>query len=56
MILIFVKINLLQKRDFDFAGFCVGAVERNNLLPKHSFMKKGDLLFGINSSGFHSKW
>ena len=46
--------GLYKKNDFDFAGFCVGAVERDNLLPKHSLMKKDDLLFGINSSGFHS--
>ena len=46
--------GLYKENDFDFAGFCVGAVERDNLLPKHSLMKKGDLLFGINSSGFHS--
>ena len=46
--------GLYKKKDFDFAGFCVGAVERDNLLPKHSLMKKDDLLFGINSSGFHS--
>ena len=46
--------GLYKENDFDFAGFCVGAVERDNLLPKHSLMKKGDLLFGIHSSGFHS--
>ena len=46
--------GLYKENDFDFAGFCVGAVERDNLLPKHSLMKKDDLLFGINSSGFHS--
>ena len=46
--------GLYMKNDFDFAGFCVGAVERDNLLPKHSLMKKDDILFGINSSGFHS--
>ena len=46
--------GLYKKNDFDFAGFCVGAVERDNLLPKHSLMKKDDLLFGISSSGFHS--
>ena len=46
--------GLYKKNDFDFACFCVGAVERDNLLPKHSLMKKDDLLFGINSSGFHS--
>ena len=46
--------GLYKDNDFDFAGFCVGAVEREHLLPKHSLMKDGDLLFGIKSSGFHS--
>jgi len=46
--------GIYKGNDFDFAGFCVGAVEREHLLPKHSLMKDGDLLFGIKSSGFHS--
>ncbi len=46
--------GLYKEKDFDFAGFCVGAVERKNLLPKKNTMKENDLLYGIKSSGFHS--
>ena len=46
--------GLYKDKDFDFAGFCVGAVERKNLLPKKNIMKENDLLYGIKSSGFHS--
>ena len=46
--------GVYQSNDFDLAGFCVGAVERNNLLPKKNEMKEGDILIGVSSSGFHS--
>jgi phosphoribosylformylglycinamidine cyclo-ligase len=46
--------GLYKDKDFDFAGFCVGAVERKNILPKKNVMKEGDLLYAIKSSGFHS--
>ena len=46
--------GLYKKDDFDFAGFCVGAVERKKILPKKDAMKQDDLLYGIKSSGFHS--
>ena len=42
-----------KNHEFDIAGFCVGAVERNNLLDKSS-VKKGDYVIAISSNGIHS--
>ena len=39
--------------DFDVAGFCVGAVERDKVLKINS-VKKGDCVIGLSSSGIHS--
>ncbi len=39
--------------DYDLAGFCVGIVEKNNILDG-SLVKAGDKLIGIASSGPHS--
>tara|TARA_R100001443_G_scaffold21154_1_gene33372 strand:- start:3777 stop:4706 length:930 start_codon:yes stop_codon:yes gene_type:complete len=39
--------------DYDLAGFCTGVVEKNEIVDG-SNIREGDVVIGIESSGFHS--
>ena len=40
--------------DFDLAGFCVGIVEKSEMMPFTDKIKAGDIILGLPSSGIHS--
>jgi phosphoribosylformylglycinamidine cyclo-ligase len=46
--------GMYSEGDYDMAGFCVGAVDRDKVLPRLGDQAVGDILIGIGSSGPHS--
>ena len=45
--------GVMDPRDYDLSGFCVGIVDRPKMLDPDS-VKPGDVLVGLASSGLHS--
>jgi phosphoribosylformylglycinamidine cyclo-ligase len=45
--------DLYHGEDFDLAGFTVGLVEKDKMLPRPELMQAGDVVFGVASSGVH---
>uniref|UniRef100_A0A2S2PGC4 Phosphoribosylformylglycinamidine cyclo-ligase n=1 Tax=Schizaphis graminum TaxID=13262 RepID=A0A2S2PGC4_SCHGA len=46
--------GLYHNNDYDVAGFAVGAVERNKILPHIEDIVSGDVVIGLESSGVHA--
>ena len=46
--------GMYSEGDYDMAGFCVGAVDRDKVLPRLGDQKAGDVMIGVGSSGPHS--
>ena len=45
--------GLYKEEEYDLAGFCVGLVDKENII-RGSSIKEGDLIIGLPSNGIHS--
>ena len=45
--------GMYKDKDYDLAGFCVGVVDKKNIINSKK-VKSGDIIIGLNSSGVHS--
>lgn len=45
---------MYKSKVYDLAGFCVGAVDKAQILPSTKDMRAGDVVIGLASSGVHS--
>jgi phosphoribosylformylglycinamidine cyclo-ligase len=48
-----IMSDLYQSGEYDLAGFCVGVVEKENIIDGKA-IQSGDVLIGVESSGLHS--
>jgi phosphoribosylaminoimidazole synthetase len=46
--------GMYSEGDYDLAGFCLGAVRRDGVLPRLEAQRAGDPMIGLASSGPHS--
>ena len=46
--------GLYSEKKYDLAGFCVGIVNKKNIILGEKNVEKGDVLIAIQSSGIHS--
>lgn len=46
--------SMYQHGKYDLAGYCVGVVEHNDILPKINEIHVGDIVVALPSSGIHS--
>lgn len=46
--------DVYQAGDFDMAGFSVGVVEKDQIIDGTQRIQPGDMVIGLESSGFHS--